>query len=408
MDTGRKRNLSELSDIKTPSPLKNQAKAPKMSDMYSEENQTGEFLQQVQDMEEVDSVLKDMTMEQKVDEILKLLKVQKIASELDIKSLQTENENLKLHLKESDGLITKLSTKVAALESKLESVQTHSMKKNVVIYNLKEENGENCYALVEDFLANILQVPQDKMFSRENPCGPVRIDIAHRMGRKGSKPRPLVVAFVTQQGKDIVLSHSRKLRSTPFALSEQLPSSVRERRMAQVPTMTKLRQEAKDSDSPASIKLVKDKLIVNDEVSTQVFESNPIKFTTPTEDVLAYDAIQHSARTNVKNSIFQGHFSAVHTQKEAVKVLRALHQNEVVADSDHVIYAYRYTDLDGEDIEGYSDDGEWTASKLLMDILKMNEIHEAILVVTRKFGGKKLGKQRFEIIKQVATAVIGN
>ena len=212
---------------------------------------------------------------------------------------------------------------------------------------------------------------------------------------------------MTQRGKDIVLSHSKKLRSTPFAISEQLPSSVRERRAAQIPSMIKLRQDAKDNNSPATIKLVKDKLVVNGKVNTQAFESNPIKYMTQSENVLRFDAIQHSARMNVNKSIFQGHFSPVHTQKEAIAVLRALHQNEVVADSDHVIYTYRYIDLDGEQIEGYSDDGEWTASKLLMDLLKTNGQNEAILVVTRKFGGNKLGKRRFDIIKQVATSALG-
>ena len=360
------------------------------------------------DMDDTDNnSLKEMLMEQKVDEILRLLKIQKIEVALDINALQTENEKLKLHLKESDGLISKLTAKVSYLEAKLENVEIHSMKKNIVIYNMPEEMGENLYSKVEVFLSRNLQIPQDQLFSRDNPSAPVRIDISHRIGQKGGKPRPVVVSFVTQQGKDLVLSHSKSLKSTPFAISEQLPPSVHERRTAQISKMIKLRQEAKDSSSSDSIKLVKDKLIVNNKVNTQAFESNPIKFSTPTDDVLSFDAIQHSARTKVKNSIFQGHFSPVHTQKEAIKVLRALHQNEVVADSDHVIYAYRYIDLDGEQIEGYSDDGEWTASALLMDLLKTNGINEAILVVTRKFGGNKLGKQRFQIIEQVATQVIG-
>ena len=64
-------------------------------------------------------------------------------------------------------------------------------------------------------------------------------------------------------------------------------------------------------------------------------------------------------------------------------------------------------DLDGEQIEGYSDDGEWTASTLLMALLKKNGINEAILVVTRKFGDNKLDEQCFQIIEQVATQVIG-
>ena len=85
--------------------------------------------------------------------------------------------------------------------------------------------------------------------------------------------------------------------------------------------MIKLRQEAKDSSSSDSIKLVKDKLILNNKVNTQGFESNPLKFSTPTDDVLRFDAIQHSARTKVKNSIFQGHFHQFTPRKKLSRSL---------------------------------------------------------------------------------------
>ena len=204
----------------------------------------------------------------------------------------------------------------------------------------------------------------------------------------------------------MVMSYYKQLKSTPFSMSEQLPSSVRERRTAQIPQMVKLRNEAQSKNVPANIKLIKDKLIVNNKLKSDMFESNPVKYVTPTEDVISFDTIQHSSRITIKDSIFQGHFHPVHTQKEAKQVLRALHQNEVVSDSDHVIYAYKYIDLDGQTLEGYSDDGEWNASCILRDLLQQKGLTEAMLVVTCKYGGYKLGKKRFELIKQVASEVL--
>ena len=158
-------------------------------------------------LDNTEASLNDMSMEQKVDEILRLLKVQKIESTLDIKALQSENQKLKLHVRESEGLITKLSSKVTLLEAKLEKVEMHSMKKNVVVYNIPKEMGENLHQKVEDFLARNLQIPQEQLFSKDNPAAPIRIDVTHRIGHKERKPRPVVVSFVTQQAKDVVLSH---------------------------------------------------------------------------------------------------------------------------------------------------------------------------------------------------------
>ena len=224
------------------------------------------------------------------------------------------------------------------------------------------------------------------------------MDIVHCIGQRRDRTRPVVVSFVTQQGRDLVLSHSKKLEESPYSMSEQLPASVRDKRSAQIPLMMQLRNETKHT----SVKLVKGKLLINNKVTKQAFEANPVKITTPSDEAIDFNVINHSDHVNIKNSSFQGHFLPVHTLQEAKQVLRALHQRETVAECNHVVYTYRFIDLDGQQVSGYSDDGEWTASLMLMDLLKEKGLDEAILVVTRKYGGLNLGKKRFDIIKQVA------
>ena len=104
------------------------------------------------------------------------------------------------------------------------------MKKNIVIYNMPEETGGELVFKSGSFLVKKSPNTTGSAFSRDNPSAPVRIDISHHIGQKGSKPRPVVMSFVTQQGKDLVLSHSKSLKiHTFFSISEQLPPSVRER-----------------------------------------------------------------------------------------------------------------------------------------------------------------------------------
>ena len=103
----------------------------------------------------------------------------------------------------------------------------------------------------------------------------------------------------------------------------------------------------------------------------------------------------------MKNSVFQGHYYPIHTQAEACNVLRALYQGET-AKSDHLIYAYRFIDVEGKTVSGHEDDGEWSASEILLDLLQETDVTGGMLIMSCTYGGQNLGKQRFDIIKQIA------
>ena len=340
-------------------------------------------------------------MEEKVTEILFVLKKLTINSAFDLKSLQWENKQLKLHQLESDGIISKLSQKVEKLEEKLTTMEAHSMSKNVVIYKLQETPDENVYSKVQEFIVSALKIPRSEIFSCENPSANIRIDVAHRIGVKGNKPRPVVVSFTTRRGRDVVLSCARHLQSTPYSISEQLPKMMRERRTAQIPFLTSVRKEARETGSNAKAILSKDKLFINGTRKTDSFESNPLKYITVDSAPISYDQIQSTLPVEVKGSCFQGYSHCIHTRSEGSSVLRALNQNLDTVSCDHIIYACSTTDLDGKTISGHSD-GEWGAGTILHDLLQVNNANDCILIVTRKFGGDNLGKQRFDLIRKSA------
>ena len=102
-----------------------------------------------------------------------------------------------------------------------------------------------------------------------------------------------------------------------------------------------------------------------------------------------------------KGNIFQGHLYPIHTEEEARQSLRALLQDSKIAQSDHIMYAYNYLDLSGESVHGFSDDGEWQGGSVIMDMLKNSNTVNIIVMVSRKFGGVYLGKERFDLIKNV-------
>ena len=50
-------------------------------------------------------------------------------------------------------------------------------------------------------------------------------------------------------------------------------------------------------------------------------------------------------------------FYPAHTEEEGKSVLRALHQDPLLIDCHHLIYAYKFMDINGEISSGYNDDG---------------------------------------------------
>ena len=89
-----------------------------------------------------------------------------------------------------------------------------------------------------------------------------------------------------------------------------------------------------------------------------------------------------------------------------IQAIRAIAQDRQLAKSNHIMYAYNFIDRDGVPQTGYFDDGEWTAGSILSSVLRSKEVSNAVLIVTRKFGGVHLGKKRFELLKHVANEVI--
>lgn len=95
----------------------------------------------------------------------------------------------------------------------------------------------------------------------------------------------------------------------------------------------------------------------------------------------------HSAELKVKSSKFIAHL--VHSGKKTVAEKYYQQIKQKYHDATHNCYAYRISENEFR----YSDDGEpsGTAGLPIFKVLENNEMFEVLLVVTRYFGGTKLG-----------------
>ena len=104
-----------------------------------------------------------------------------------------------------------------------------------------------------------------------------------------------------------------------------------------------------------------------------------------------WNTVGKSARIEyeVKKSVFIADVAPVSTGEEATDFLRKIKKE--FPDARHHVYAYRAGDETLE--QRYSDDGEpsGTAGMPVLDVLLHKELDDVICVVTRYFGGIKLG-----------------
>lgn len=88
-----------------------------------------------------------------------------------------------------------------------------------------------------------------------------------------------------------------------------------------------------------------------------------------------------------KKSVFIGYASPVTSEEEAIEFVKSIKKKH--ADARHNVYAY----MIGQNIARYSDDGEpqGTAGIPVLDVIRKSGFTDAVIVVTRYFGGILLG-----------------
>ena len=286
---------------------------------------------------------------------------------------------------------------------KLVELEWREMRQNLVFYNIEEKQNENIRELIPQILTDTLEIPPHLISNLENNRGAIAIDIVHRLGRKvPGKNRPTVVRFTTRAGKDIVLSYSKK-KKTSVKVAEQYPPEMKERRTAQIDALKNYREIHKDSNT--SVKLVKDKLLVGNQVIDNIFNKNKLQ-SSPTDSVPSIANVIQTPVKEVQRSFFQGHATKVSSIKDASAAIQSLYQSSQIANSDHLMYAYTVTDDNGMRICGNSDDGEWSASRLLQDLIAKRSQSNILVAVSRRHDGPNLGQKRFSIISSVASEAL--
>lgn len=117
-------------------------------------------------------------------------------------------EKLETALKEKDEKISVLEAK---LEEKHDCLEQYQRRQCLRIFGVPESEGEDTDAIAVDVAAQIgveLEVHD--------------IDRSHRVGRRGERPRPVIVKFVSYRKRREVFLNKKKLKGKPITIREDL------------------------------------------------------------------------------------------------------------------------------------------------------------------------------------------
>ena len=151
-----------------------------------------------------------------------------------------------------------------------------------------------------------------------------------------------------------------------------------------------------------------DKLIVNGKVS-QVKKDKVTDINVNTTDaaIQLQEEIKNSTLKTYNHSSFQVHYIPISHQDNIVPAMYSIYSDVRVARATHNIYAYCIKHEDSA-TEHYEDDGEYRAGRILLNLLKENELENAFVCVSRWYGGVHLGKARFNYIIDAAKEALSS
>ncbi|KAI8068696.1 ribosomal protein S5 domain 2-type protein [Gongronella butleri] len=103
-----------------------------------------------------------------------------------------------------------------------------------------------------------------------------------------------------------------------------------------------------------------------------------------------------------RKSTFVAHIAAVHNTDEIQAVMDTLLSNNKIFRATHNMMAYRIKLDGGRVLQDSDDDGESAAGGRLLHLLQILQVENVMVVVSRWYGGIKLGADRFKDINNCA------
>ena len=183
--------------------------------------------------------------------------VQSLSSSLDqVRSLARTAVN---EVARCDKVLNDLCAKtkqIDILKERMIQAEAYSRRDNLIFEGIPEQLDEDCQEKILDIIVKDLKITD----ARQR----MRFTRVHRLGGKvPNKNRPVIAKFHFFQDRQLVWNARRKLKPTPYWLSEDFPTEIRNRRQVLYPIYVKAMKMGN-----MQVSLVADRLFINKQMFT--------------------------------------------------------------------------------------------------------------------------------------------
>ena len=290
----------------------------------------------------------------------------------------------------------RMAVQIGDIEQRLDNFDLNNSKKMVMISGLAGvSEKKELPAYLMDFFKKTLGMK-------------LQIEDAFAIGQ--INPRPLVAVFQSTADKKRVLDNKQLLKgevsdaNKPIFINEYLPQIVQDRRKREA----EVKKLAINVHGEDNVKYTKQGLtVMGTPYRKKVSPPTPKELiNVPHEDLRKIMKMEMSKSSDIReeNSVFTAYTAPVKSHKQVRDLY--IKMKIIQPAARHVVCAYWVDHEESYYALDYHDDGEFTVGRVLMDLLKLNDLRNRVIFVARRYGGVKLGNNRFKCYLDAAVEAL--
>ena len=311
--------------------------------------------------------------------------------------MQCQIDSLAETTKALMGRLVRAENKLERQRTEICDLRARSMRDNIIIKThgnkYKEFREEDTASVFRKFVSEELRIPHSN-----------NIDItrAHRMGKPSGDRNAMIIAklnYASDQKK--IFDNAKVLKITNYSISKQIPPEMEERRQFGWPELKKARDERKRARFDGG------KLIVENEHLLQ-FDPEPL----PPLSKLSLNAatVAPLVFPSDPKSEAGHHFQAWAATVQSLQQVRECYDELVkvtdVAMTDHLAYAYRFTN-DTYTHENFDSDGDNGTGLQIIKILRTIKCKDIAIFVSHSMGISNIPMAiKIDVLKHVVNGAV--
>ena len=324
-----------------------------------------------------------------------------IAEDEKVRDMEADLAFYKMKSESLMEVCNRMSMEINDLATRMDNLEVSASKKMLLVTGLRlfqSAKKRDTLSFLNDFIcANLgLQVTVDDFFT---------------LGTW--EPKPVVLIMQTIEDKRQILYNKKLLKGyqtmegKSVYINDYFPPIQNEKRRREQDITSHKREEGKIK----AVSYIKGQLAIDGDIYNKaIIPPTPKELVDVTpeqmDEILQFKTVRGDSFTS-QNSFFLGYaaktqsFDDINMAYRKIKMLKP--------DARHVVCAYSLQDqtLPYHIANDYQDDGEPGAGRILLGILQAKNMSNTAIFVARKFGGIRMGAERFDQYGKAAKSALG-